>query len=272
MFLAINPGIQCQAPYLTIGQLVCINSPLLTGMRINPNMSYSMHPVQAGETLDMIANIYSPRCTPASIAPANVAAINNITGTDPDTPLVEGSQIIIPCLGKAGILDCGCSTSLSMCGADYVTYPSYCDAVCNYATPQRSGSPCAGCNAACVGRTGLAPLSGYGCTWSQCPYPTWPPPTDDCANMVGTAEGKCCTYVSSTCDSVCTAMMGTSTSAATNYNNCYNTCLCCSRLPCAGSSCTAPSSCVYASPRKCYYSGGKYLWNCSYFPAADPLP
>ncbi|CAI5998940.1 unnamed protein product [Closterium sp. NIES-64] len=98
MFQAINPGIQCQAPYLGIGQQVCIDSPILTTMQRTPNVSYSIYTVRPGETLADISSIYVPRCTPTSISPVNIAAANFIVNAS--TPLVPGTQLIIPCIGR----------------------------------------------------------------------------------------------------------------------------------------------------------------------------
>ncbi|CAI5995011.1 unnamed protein product [Closterium sp. NIES-64] len=185
MFQAINPGIQCQAPYLGIGQQVCIDSPILTTMQRTPNVSYSIYTVRPGETLADISSIYVPRCTPTSISPVNIAAANFIVNAS--TPLVPGTHLIIPCIGRIGIVDCGCAASLQVCGADMVTYPSYCDALCNYAVPLISDVPCVGgCVSACFNRMGLAPLTGYGCTHAICPYPSWPfEAPSDCSIIVG---------------------------------------------------------------------------------------
>ncbi|CAI7800385.1 unnamed protein product [Closterium sp. NIES-54] len=209
----------------------------------------------------------------ASVSPASIAAENNILET---AALVVGMNLIIPCDSRVGIIDCGCAISLPVCGADYVTYPSYCDAVCNYAVPLAQNDACVGCNAACFGRTGLAPLSGYGCTWSVCPYPNWKPQDSDCSAMLGDAPGKCCDFQKTTCQNSCTdvkvSLGGTSTQQTTNYNKCFAQCMCCSRLPCGTGSCAAPSSCWNESPRRCIYASYAYSWNCTWFPPASPLP
>ncbi|CAI5484272.1 unnamed protein product [Closterium sp. Yama58-4] len=177
MFLAINPGIQCQAPYLGIGQQVCIDSPILATMQRSPNVSYSLYTVRPGETLADISSIYAPRCTPTSIAPVAIAAANFIVNAS--APLVNGTQLIIPCIGRIGIVDCGCAASLQVCGADMVTYPSYCDALCNYAVPLIADS--------------------------ICPYPSWPfDAPSDCSIIVGNVTGPCCTYRRNACDQSCT--------------------------------------------------------------------
>ncbi|CAI5513478.1 unnamed protein product [Closterium sp. Naga37s-1] len=141
MFTSINPGIRCEAPYLSVGQMVCIDSPVLVTMRANPNVSYSLHTVRNGENLAIISSIYISRCTPASVSPEAIAAANNLPN-NASAELETNSTIIIPCVGRAGVLDCGCATSVPVCGADYLTYPSYCDAVCNYAVPIRDSAPC----------------------------------------------------------------------------------------------------------------------------------
>ncbi|GJP43098.1 hypothetical protein CLOM_g2595 [Closterium sp. NIES-68] len=272
-FLAINPGIRCQAPYLLVGQKVCINSPLLATLLTASNTSYSLYTVQPGDSLALISSKFVTRCTASSVAPASIAAANNILET---APLTAGASLIIPCDTRVGILDCGCAASLPVCGADYVTYPSYCDALCNYALPVIQSDVCSGCNAACTGRTGLAPAAGYNCTLAVCPYPLWQPLDSDCTVLQGDAAGRCCAVEQTVCDNVCTAtkntLGGTSTQMQTNYNSCYSQCMCCSRVPCATSTCSAPSSCWSASPRKCIYSNYKYTWNCTWFPPASPLP
>eukprot|EP00475_Leptophrys_vorax_P013958 TRINITY_DN2031_c0_g1_i2.p1 TRINITY_DN2031_c0_g1~~TRINITY_DN2031_c0_g1_i2.p1 ORF type:complete len:354 (-),score=-19.10 TRINITY_DN2031_c0_g1_i2:188-1249(-) len=272
-FLAINPGILCQAPFLVVGQQVCVDSPQLASMRL-PNTTYYKYTVKAGDTLPIISAVYINRCTPNSVAPDSIAAQNNIANLT--APLTAGLSLLIPCVGRAGVLDCGCAPSLDVCGADYVTYPSYCDALCNFAMPVLAETPCAGCQLACAGRAGFAPRTGYGCTWGVCPYPKWSPQSADCSAMVGDVVGKCCTFEQTTCDNVCTMTMqnmgGTAAQQTKNYNDCYNQCMCCTRIPCQNTTCLAPSSCVFQSPRKCVYSGGMYLWNCAYFPVANPLP
>ncbi|CAI7786775.1 unnamed protein product [Closterium sp. NIES-53] len=124
-FLAINPGIRCQAPYLQLGQKVCISSPILTTLVASSNTSYSLYKVKDGDTLALISSSFVNRCIPASVSPASIAAENNILET---AALVVGMNLIIPCDSRVGIIDCGCAISLPVCGADYVTYPSYCDA------------------------------------------------------------------------------------------------------------------------------------------------
>ncbi|GJP54058.1 hypothetical protein CLOM_g13174 [Closterium sp. NIES-68] len=277
MFLAINPGIQCQAPYLAIGQQVCIDSPILTTMQRAPNVSYTIHTVRTDETLPLISSVYAPRCTSTSISPTSIAAANFIANAS--APLVAGTKLIIPCVGRIGIVDCGCAASLPVCGLDFVTYPSYCDAVCNYAVPLFTYDVCpSNCAAACFNRMGLAPLANLSCTQAICPYPTWPfPSASDCTIMLGNSTGPCCNYRMTACQNECNdaaaANGGTSTQKTEIYNSCYSQCMCCSASACGGSSCKAPSSCWSASPRKCSYSVATgYMWNCGYFPAGNPLP
>ncbi|GJP41215.1 hypothetical protein CLOM_g885 [Closterium sp. NIES-68] len=272
-FLAINPGIRCQAPYLQVGQKVCINSPLLASLLTTSNTSYSLYTVLPGDSLALISSKFITRCTSSSVSPASIAAANNILET---SALTANSTLIIPCDARVGILDCGCAASLPVCGADYVTYPSYCDALCNYALPVIQDGACSGCNAACTSRVGLAPTAGYGCTWSTCPYPNWKPLDSDCTILQGDAPGKCCAVEQTVCENVCMAtrdtLGGTSTQMQTNYDSCYSQCMCCARVPCATSTCLAPTSCWSQSPRKCTYSSYKYWWNCTWFPPSSPLP
>ncbi|CAI5956733.1 unnamed protein product [Closterium sp. NIES-65] len=240
-FLAINPGIRvspsnpdirCQAPYLQVGQKVCINSPLLASLLTASSTSFSLYTVQPNDSLALISSRFITRCTSSSISPAAIAAANNILET---SPLVANTQLIIPCDARVGILDCGCAQSLPVCGADYVTYPSYCDALCNYALPVIQDGVCSGCNAACTGRTGLAPAAGYGCTWSTCPYPNWKPLDSDCTVLQGDLPGKCCAVEQTVCENVCRAtrdtLGGTTTQMQANYDSCYSQCMCCSRVP-----------------------------------------
>ncbi|CAI5953854.1 unnamed protein product [Closterium sp. NIES-65] len=184
LFLAINPGIRCQAPYLQVGQKVCIKSPVLLTLMVQTNTSFSLYTVQEGDTLALISSKFVTRCTSVSVSPVSIAAQNNILET---SPLFVNQTLVIPCDSRVGILDCGCAESLPVCGADFVTYPSYCDAVCNYAMPVVQDGVCTGCNAACTNRAGVAPLAGYGCTWTTCPYPAWKPLDADCSQMVAHA-------------------------------------------------------------------------------------
>ncbi|CAI7909779.1 unnamed protein product [Closterium sp. NIES-53] len=204
------PPLQCQAPYLQVGQKVCINSPLLASLLTASSTSFSLYTVQPNDSLALISSRFITRCTTSSVSPAAIAAANNILET---SPLVANTQLIIPCDARVGILDCGCAQSLPVCGADYVTYPSYCDALCNYALPVIQDGVCTGCNAACTGRTGLAPAAGYGCTWSTCPYPNW----------------KCCAVEQTVCENVCRAtrdtLGGTTTQMQSNYDSCYSQCI-----------------------------------------------
>ncbi|CAI5489273.1 unnamed protein product [Closterium sp. Naga37s-1] len=231
-FLAINPGIRCQAPYLQVGQKVCINSPLLASLLTASSTSFSLYTVQPNDSLALISSRFITRCTTSSVSPASIAAANNILET---SPLIANTQLIIPCDARVGILDCGCAQSLPVCGADYVTYPSYCDALCNYALPVIQDGVCSGCNAACTGRTGLAPAAGYGCTWSTCPYPNWKPLDSDCTVLQGDLPGKCCAVEQTVCENVCRAtrdtLGGTTTQMQANYDSCYSQCMCCSRVP-----------------------------------------
>ncbi|CAI5484275.1 unnamed protein product [Closterium sp. Yama58-4] len=171
MFLTINPGIQCQAPYLVVGQQVCIDSPPLTTMQRNPNANYSIYTVRPNDTLSTISTQYLPRCTLLSISPAAIAAQNFIPNAS--APLPIGTNLIIPCIAGIGMIDGSCATSLTVCGSDFVSYPSYCHATVNYALPIINSGPCDKCAAACPGRMGLPPLPGFGCTQAICPYPTW---------------------------------------------------------------------------------------------------
>ncbi|CAI7830133.1 unnamed protein product [Closterium sp. NIES-53] len=167
-----SPLVQCQAPYLVVGQRVCIDAPLLTTMQRNPNANYSIYTVRAGDTLSNISSLYLPRCTALSVSPAAIAAQNFIA--DLSAPLAVNTSLIIPCIGGIGMIDAGCAVSLPKCGSDFVIYPSYCDAAANYALPvyddvSRCYDPC---SLACVNRMGLKPLNTTGCTQAICPYPS----------------------------------------------------------------------------------------------------
>ncbi|CAI5534815.1 unnamed protein product [Closterium sp. Naga37s-1] len=146
LFLPCNPPplIQCQAPYLVVGQQVCIDSPILTTMQRSPNISYSIYTVRANDTLSTISSLFLPRCTLLSVTPAAIAAQNFIANLS--APLPVGTNLIIPCIGGIGMIDGGCALSLTVCGADFVSYPSYCHAAVNYALPIFQNSPCDSCS------------------------------------------------------------------------------------------------------------------------------
>ncbi|CAI7933657.1 unnamed protein product [Closterium sp. NIES-54] len=276
MFLAINPGIQCQAPYFVVGQQVCIDSPLLTTMQRNPNANYSIYTVRAGDTLSSISTQYLTRCTLLSVSPAAIAAQNFISNAT--APLPVGMNLIIPCIGGIGMIDGGCAISLTVCGADFVSYPSYCHAAVNYGLSLFQNNPCDNCGAACVGRMGLAPASGFGCTQAICPYPTWLSTSDCTLGDGNNVTAPCCNYRKTLCQKSCNAtaetMGGTTTTKTANYNTCWNNCYCCAGSPCGGPACLASSNaCYQTSPRTCSYAiGVGYTFICSYYPAASPLP
>ncbi|CAI7816405.1 unnamed protein product [Closterium sp. NIES-53] len=247
MFLSINPGIQCQAPYLVVGQQVCIDSPVLTTMQRNPNANYSVYTVRANDTLSSISTQYLTRCTTLSVSPASIAAQNYIANAL--APLPIGTNLIIPCIGGVGMIDAGCATSLTVCGADFISYPSYCHAAVNYGLSLFQNGPCDKCGAACVGRMGLAPAGGFGCTQAICPYPTW--------MLIADTLG------------------GTNSTKTANYNDCMGNCMCCGMFPCGGTwTCTTwNNACYQTSPRTCTYAMGQgYTFTCSYYPGATPLP
>ncbi|CAI5933239.1 unnamed protein product [Closterium sp. NIES-65] len=276
MFQAINPGIQCQAPYLVVGQQVCIDSPVLTTMQRAPNTSYSIYTVRPNDTLSTISSLFLPRCTPTSVSPESIAAQNYIS--DLSAPLAPGTKLIIPCIGRIGMVDCGCAASIPVCGSDFVSYPSYCDALCNFALPALPDSFCTGaCGPACQGRMGLAPVPNSGCTNAICPYPSWAPAESiDCAKVVDTSSGPCCSYRENTCKQQCTltaaGLGGTVAQRNSSYNDCYSQCMCCQATGCGGATCKAPSACWNARPRKCVFVNYSYVWNCTWFPAGNPLP
>ncbi|CAI5484271.1 unnamed protein product [Closterium sp. Yama58-4] len=277
MFLTINPGIQCQAPYLVVGQQVCIDSPLLTTMQRNPNANYSIYTVRPNDTLSTISTQYLTRCTLLSVSPAAIAAQNFISNAS--APLPVGTNLIIPCIGGIGMIDGGCATSLTVCGADFVSYPSYCHAAVNYGLSLFENSPCDNCGAACVGRMGLAPASGFGCTQAICPYPTWMSGADCTLGDNNNGTAPCCYYRKTLCQRSCNAtaetMGGTTTTKTNNYNTCWNNCMCCAAAPCGGPACTTWNDACYTkpSPRFCTYTMGVgYTFICSYYPAANPLP
>ncbi|CAI5947517.1 unnamed protein product [Closterium sp. NIES-65] len=124
------------------GQQVCIDSPVLTTMQRAPNTSYSIYTVRPNDTLSTISSLFLPRCTPTSVSPESIAAQNYIS--DLSAPLAPGTKLIIPCIGRIGMVDCGCAASIPVCGSDFVSYPSYCDALCNFALPALPDSFCTG--------------------------------------------------------------------------------------------------------------------------------
>ncbi|CAI5475268.1 unnamed protein product [Closterium sp. Yama58-4] len=276
MFLTINPGIQCQAPYLVVGQQVCIDSPILTTMQRNPNANYSIYTIRASDTLSTISTQYLRRCTLTSVSPAAIAAQNFILNAS--APLPVGLNLIIPCIGGIGIIDAGCATSLTVCGADFISYPSYCHAAVNYGLSLYQNNPCDNCAAACVGRMGLAPAFGFGCTQAICPYPTWMSGSDCTLGDGNNVTAPCCNYRKTLCLKSCNAtaetLGGSTTTKTTNYNNCWNNCYCCAAAPCGGPACsTMSSACYQTSPRTCSYAiGVGYTFICSYYPAGSPLP
>lgn len=262
VFLAINPGLQCQAPFLVVGQQVCIASSSATAAAADNTISYI---VQAGDTLSSISASYSKACNATSSTVQNIADANGIS---PYSSLTPGQTLLVPCARKPGLIDCGCAPSVLVCGADYNTYLSYCDALCNYAIPVVTGS-CSACNLACSKRTGIAPNYGvlsapYPSCASVCPYSTWAPDPNDVSLVVGNQQGKSCLYVNETCTSACTdtknTLGGTSSTQTANFNACYKNCYCCSRLPCCGVACPAPGGCT-----GCTCSGGSCTYTCSYW-------
>ncbi|CAI7815404.1 unnamed protein product [Closterium sp. NIES-54] len=277
MFLSINPGIQCQAPYLVVGQQVCIDSPVLTTMQRNPNANYSVYTVRANDTLSSISTQYLTRCTTLSVSPASIAAQNYIANAL--APLPIGTNLIIPCIGGVGMIDAGCATSLTVCGADFISYPSYCHAAVNYGLSLFQNGPCDKCGAACVGRMGLAPAGGFGCTQAICPYPTWMLSSDCTLGDGNNATAPCCNYRKTTCVKQCglvaDTLGGTNSTKTANYNDCMGNCMCCGMFPCGGTwTCTTwNNACYQTSPRTCTYAMGQgYTFTCSYYPGATPLP
>ncbi|GJP54065.1 hypothetical protein CLOM_g13180 [Closterium sp. NIES-68] len=282
MFLAINPGIQCQAPYFTVGQQVCINSPILATMQGAPNVSYYIHTVRDNETaLTLVSAVYYPRCTPLSISPESIAAQNFIANLS--TPLAVGTKLTIPCIGRIGIIDSVCATSLPICGSDFVTYPSYCDAGANYALPPFQQDACTGCGLACTNRMGLGPRTGYGCTQAICPYPAWFSSVTDCTYPgLSVDASPCCANRKHLCDRECnlsaTSLVGTPAQTAATYDKCYNNCYCCAAVPCGGPSCsTSNSACSktsnsVCSTKTCSYTVPYYWYNCTCYPAPVPMP
>lgn len=281
-FLAINPGIICQAPFLAVGQQACIDSPILDTMSL-VNLTYYRYTVQPGDTLAYISSLYVRKCTSSSVSPFEIAALNNIANVT--APLATaGRNLTIPCAGRAGIIDCSCSESLLTCGADFTTYPSYCDAECNYAAPViLRNTPCSPCHIGCEGRTGLAPRAGY-CPSSVtvCPYPTWwnnATESSDpsiCSTYIGQPSGNCCEYMDQSCGTNCwdtvNTLGGTNSTRTTNFNACFNNCMCSARIPCGATNCPAPSSCWSMSPRRCEYINMKYVYTVALNPGVSPLP
>lgn len=261
-FLSINQGVKCVL--LEIGSTVCIDSPVL-GTN-NPEVTPIPYVVQNGDSLDAISNIFASRCYASSITPYKIATFNRLGLY---SPLQLYSTILIPCNKRVGYIDCGCAPSIPVCGADYITYPSYCDAMCNYALPSTTGM-CGICQSNCNARTGITPKASSVTTCSAiCPYPTWQPNPNDVSLVVGSDPGKVCTYVSTTCDNVCqatkTTLGGTGAAQRANYNACYSQCLCCNRIPCAGPACPAPLATCQAQPERCVCSGSTCQWKCSWW-------
>ena len=234
------PSRQCQPPYFQVGQLVCVASPsaVITSSVVNRQYITSN-----GDTFYTISTIYSFQCNAASVSPGNLAAVNGYAIT---TKFPAGVVVQVPCSPKPGLIDCGCTASISTCGSDSVTYNSYCQSLCNYGQPSLSvactatsgtitysGLPVTYCaqSSYCYGRPGMAPSSG-GPTGCTCPYAQWSISASEATQIIG-SNSTCsmCRYANSTCNNMC---MQCKTARTCIFNTCWGNCMSCSRLPCGG--------------------------------------
>ena len=138
------------------------------------------------------------------------------------------------------------AAACQVCGSDYVTYPSWCHAVCNFATPNNSSYTSGGCNtyaAACTNRVGLmastASTFQAGCNVNLantfCSYPTWIPAS--WSMMAATP----CAFMKQNCLASCRKTANTvrggriNTLWATTNSTCYQNCECSPRTACYSS-------------------------------------
>ncbi|CAI5518610.1 unnamed protein product [Closterium sp. Naga37s-1] len=240
-FLALNPGIRCEPQQLQIGQPVCIDSPALDGINAALPKAVRMLPyvVVENDTLASIAVSFFPRCGTTAGEPA-ICQANGLVPCD-NSALKLGLAIVVPCSPRES--NCGCPASIMVCGADYSTYPSYCEALCNSAVPVTPG-PCTPCQQACYKRSGLKANPSFqgGCTVDLnstfCSYPTWPPPD---WNLM--AESPCA-FENTSCDAVCgdtASMLANPVTDAAQWGvfkaQCKGQCMCTPRVPCGGDQC-----------------------------------
>ncbi|GJP76439.1 hypothetical protein CLOP_g6887 [Closterium sp. NIES-67] len=199
-FLRLNPGLRCYPPYLQIGQAVCVNGTAqsMTKYPLSPNIiPFS---VGVNDTLASISQQYASMC-PNNTYPQDICASNSFPDCT-DQSITPGQMILIPCTRKIG--GDVCATSLPVCGSDFVTYPSTCHAVLNFALPLIKAEPCDMCNQGiCQNRTLLEPAPNK-CPAPPgvCPLPSWPLTPDYFyyCPMVFKTQCDCLLY---TCDYLC---------------------------------------------------------------------
>ncbi|CAI5468228.1 unnamed protein product [Closterium sp. Yama58-4] len=241
-FMAINPGLRCQAPYLQVGQLVCIASPTAVMVdSLTANTSLIPYKVQANDTLTSIAMAFFDRCG-VTAGEANLCHTNNFFPCE-SSALAADQMILVPCSRRIGMNDCGCGNQQNfVCGSDFATYPSMCDAVCNFATPATGGA-CNGCQSACFLRSGLMADTRFQSRCRvdldtlYCPFPSWPP-----AQWWVMADTPC-EYMETSCNYVCTDTANTLVKSkvsgkwATFKSQCMSQCMCTPRVPCGWRRC-----------------------------------
>eukprot|EP00897_Mesotaenium_endlicherianum_P004616 jgi/Mesen1/4182/ME000219S03313 len=206
-FFLVNPGVQCNFPYLQVGQQVCVAGPQLSTAFTNA----VPYVVKAGDTLASISLAFTSRCgTYAS--PANICSQNLLLSCL--LPLAVGQTLQVPCQWPVG-RSCGCTPSTPYCGSDGDWYSSYCDVVCNYATPAHTS--CNSCQAACNDRCGAGqrPYGGPDYCPNPCAYPPWPPVS---WNWFSSSE---CSFYYQACSSCCAGGWGYGSG---NYWNCVGYC------------------------------------------------
>eukprot|EP00897_Mesotaenium_endlicherianum_P000481 jgi/Mesen1/10433/ME000082S09941 len=196
-FRLLNPGVRCTAPYFQVGQGVCLAGAQLDSVFAN-GVPYIVVP---GDTLGSIAQAFAARCGTYA-TPANICSQNLLLSCSAPPP--PGTTLQVPCQWPVGRA-CGCTPAVRVCGADGNWYSSYCDAVCNYASPASTGG-CSSCQLACRDRCGAYQYPARGapdyCP-SPCPYPPWPPIS---WNYFGVKSP--CAYYYQACSSCCAGGWG----------------------------------------------------------------
>eukprot|EP00897_Mesotaenium_endlicherianum_P005362 jgi/Mesen1/4854/ME000244S04032 len=208
-FYLLNPGVRCGKPYFQVGQMVCTGGPQLDSTFANA-VPYT---VAAGDTLAGIAAQFGSRCGTLA-SPANVCNQNLLA--DCSAPLVVGMSLQVPCQWPLG-RSCGCTPGTRVCGADGDWYASYCDAVCNYATPAKT-TGCSSCTSACNDKCGAGQhpdSSAPDYCPDPCPFPPWPPVS---WNWFGATE---CAFYYQACSNCCAGGWGYGSG---NYWNCVGYC------------------------------------------------
>lgn len=221
---------------------MCVASP--AAIAASSNVISQQYVTRNGDDFYTISSSFSYLCTASSINPGNIAAAN---GYPLDTRFLAGVVLAVPCAPKAGMVDCGCLPSLTVCGTDSVQYGSYCNSLCNYGNPsvQKSCSATAGtvstetfmsltyCTQStyCYGRPGMRPLAG-GPTGCTCPYAIWSVSDYDTSAILG-MTGQCahCLYANTTCTNMC---MQCKKARTCDFNVCWGNCMSCARVPCGG--------------------------------------